>query len=114
MSDIKQTASTEISNAWDKIIGHLPVDNPIVIKDLLADLNKTRDNIKVLMGQKEPVYADITKEAAKEAAQRAIATSLVHKQYELSRTEKIKAGVNTAKALVNQDGILDVILQDSK
>lgn len=114
MSDIKQTASTEIVNSWDKIIGHLPVDNPIILKELLDDLNKTRDNLKVLMGQKEPVYSDITKEAAKEATQRALATSLIHKQYELSRTEKIKAGVNTAKALVNKDGILDVILQSSK
>lgn len=110
MSDIKQTAKQEISNSWDKIIGYLPVDNPIILKELLSDLQKTRDNLKVLMGQKDPIYSDITKEAAKEASQRAVATTLAHKRYELSRTEKIKAGVNTAKALVNQDGILDVIL----
>lgn len=113
---IHEQAVTEVTDAWRKVTvsSTTPKESFPNVKDFADDLSKDRDNILKEISNKKQNYTKIASTAATEANKRALAASMIHCQYELSRKEKLRAAINIAKAVVTENGLLDILINSNE
>jgi len=113
---IHDQAVTEITDAWRKVTvsGTTPKESFPNVKDFADDLSKDRDNILKEISNKKQNYSKIALTAATEANKRALAASMIHCQYELSRTAKLRAAINIAKGIITDNGLLDILINSNE
>lgn len=115
-NEIKQKAAQDIVSAWNRVAGISGVidQGQPKMQDFYNDLEVTRVALVKQMLAKTVNDGLISQLAAAEGSKRAVAMTMLHKKYELSRTDKIRSGINTAKEIVNNKGLLTMLLKDSK
>lgn len=107
--DFLYRVKSYVTSVWDTVMGHLSHPDPVKKEDALQACEEAAGEMQSKFCTDDPPSMDHAAIAARQAGIRSIATGELHKAYQLSRSAKIKAAVNTVAFIVRDKGGLDIM-----
>ena len=106
---LAEKLKTFVGNAWRRLCG-LPSTTVVVTdKDLSDARTESGKEVRTVFSKKGADSQVNLIKTASEAGTRALASSELHKIYQLSRTRKVAAAFNSAVYIVRKDGGIDIL-----
>lgn len=106
---IAENLKTFAANAWRRIAG-IPSRTATVSASSLVNAREASGKEVRAVFSKKGVNTQVNLiKTASEAGVRSLASSQLHKMYQISRTAKIEAAMNAAAYIVRRDGGIDIL-----